>query len=76
MVTVVDDLPRNDAFPKELPDEARLHGGAVSDGRSGLPAGDLRKRVRELLLKKAFVVKVDDWRRSRASTNDPGHVRV
>lgn len=59
MVTVVDGLPRNDAFLKDLCQELKRAcgtGGAVSEGTIELQ-GDLRERVREFLLKKAFVVK-------------------
>jgi translation initiation factor 1 len=58
-VTVVDGLPRNDAFLKELCQELKRAcgtGGAISGGTIELQ-GDLRERVRELLLKKGFVVK-------------------
>jgi translation initiation factor 1 len=58
-VTVVDDLPRNAAFLKELSQELKRAcgtGGAVSEGAVELQ-GDLRDRIREVLLKKGFVVK-------------------
>ena len=58
-VTVVDGLPRNDAFLKELCQELKRAcgtGGAVLEGAIELQ-GDLRERVRELLLKRGFVVK-------------------
>lgn len=59
MVTVVYDLPRNDAFLKELCSELKKScgtGGAVAEGVIELQ-GDLRDRVRELLTKKGFRVK-------------------
>ena len=58
-VTVVDGLPRNAAFLKELCQELKRAcgtGGAVQDGAVELQ-GDLRERVRDVLLKKGFVVK-------------------
>jgi translation initiation factor 1 len=58
-VTVVYDLPRNAAFLKELCQELKKTcgtGGAVDDGAIELQ-GDLRDRVRELLMKKGFLVK-------------------
>jgi translation initiation factor 1 len=58
-VTVVDGLPRNDAFLKDLCQELKRAcgtGGTVVDGTVELQ-GDLRDRVRDVLLKKAFVVK-------------------
>ena len=58
-VTVVDGLPRNAAFLKELGQELKRAcgtGGAVSDGAIELQ-GDLRDRVRDVLVKKGFVVK-------------------
>jgi translation initiation factor 1 len=58
-VTVVDGLPRNDAFLKDLCQELKRAcgtGGTVVDGAVELQ-GDLRDRVRDVLLKKAFVVK-------------------
>ena len=58
-VTVVDGLPRNASFLKDLCQELKRAcgtGGAVGDGTVELQ-GDLRERVRELLLKKGFVVK-------------------
>jgi translation initiation factor 1 len=58
-VTVVYDLPRNAAFLKELCQELKRAcgtGGAVADCAVELQ-GDLRERVREVLLKKGFVVK-------------------
>jgi translation initiation factor 1 len=58
-VTVVYDLPRNDAFLKDLCRELKRAcstGGAVADGAIELQ-GDLRDRIRELLAKKGFVVK-------------------
>jgi translation initiation factor 1 len=58
-VTVVAGLPRNAVFLKELSQELKRAcgtGGTVSDDSIELQ-GDLRDRVREFLLKKAFVVK-------------------
>ena len=58
-VTVVDGLPRNAAFLKELCQELKRAcgtGGAVGDGAVELQ-GDLRDRIREFLMKKGFVVK-------------------
>lgn len=58
-VTVVDGLPRNAAFLKELCQELKRAcgtGGAVSDDTIELQ-GDLRDRVREYLIKKRFLVK-------------------
>ena len=59
MVTVVDGLPQNAAFLKELSQELKRAcgtGGTATDGAVELQ-GDLRDRVRELLLQKGFVVK-------------------
>ena len=58
-VTVVAGLPHNAAFLKELCQELKRAcgtGGAVTDDTIELQ-GDLRDRVREFLLQKAFVVK-------------------
>jgi translation initiation factor 1 len=58
-VTVVDGLPRNAAFLKELSQHLKRAcgtGGTVQDGGVELQ-GDLRERVRECLIKKGFVVK-------------------
>ena len=58
-VTVVDGLPRNAAFLKNLGQELKRAcgtGGAAEDGAIELQ-GDLRDRVRDVLLKKGFVVK-------------------
>jgi translation initiation factor 1 len=58
-VSVVDGLPRNGAFLKDLCQELKRAcgtGGAVADGAIELQ-GDLRERVREVLLKKGLVVK-------------------
>jgi translation initiation factor 1 len=58
-VTVVYDLPRNAAFLKALCQELKKTcgtGGAVEDGAIELQ-GDLRDRVRELLMTKGFLVK-------------------
>lgn len=59
IVTVVYDLPQNDAFLKELAQELKRAcgtGGAVADNTIELQ-GDLRNRVREYLLKKGWQVK-------------------
>jgi translation initiation factor 1 len=58
-VTVVDGLPQNAGFLKDLGQELKRAcgtGGTVIDGAVELQ-GDLRERVRECLLKKGFVVK-------------------
>jgi translation initiation factor 1 len=58
-VTVVYDLPRNAPFLKELCQELKRAcgtGGAVVDGTVEVQ-GDLRERVREILLKRGMVVK-------------------
>lgn len=58
-VTVVDGLPRNAAFLKELCQDLKRaagSGGAVRDGAVELQ-GDLRERVRDFLVKRGFVVK-------------------
>jgi len=58
-VTVVYDLPRNAAFLKELCQELKRGcgvGGAVRDDAVELQ-GDLRDRLRDLLVKKGFGVK-------------------
>jgi translation initiation factor 1 len=58
-VTVVDGLPQNAAFLKDLCQELKQAcgtGGTVIDGAVVLQ-GDLRERVRESLLKKGFAVK-------------------
>jgi translation initiation factor 1 len=58
-VTVVDGLPNNQAYLKELCQELKRAcgtGGAVADGTIELQ-GDLRDRVRELLVGKDFAVK-------------------
>ena len=58
-VTVVDGLPRNAAFLKELCSELKRAcgtGGAVVDGTVELQ-GDLRERVRAFLQKKGYLVK-------------------
>src|SRR5258708_16827571 len=58
-VTVVDGLPRNAAFLKELSQELKRAcgtGGAVLEDGVELQGG-LRERLRELLLKKEFIVK-------------------
>ncbi len=61
-VTVVDGLPRNAAFLKELCQELKRAcgtGGTAVAGDVGAVElqGDLRDRVRDVLLKKGFVVK-------------------
>ncbi len=59
-VTVVDGLPQNDAFLKELLQELKRAcgcGGAVRDGGVELQ-GDLRDRVRAYLTKQGHGVKV------------------
>jgi translation initiation factor 1 len=58
-VSVVGGLPRNAAFLEQLCQELKRAcgtGGAVGDGTIELQ-GDLRERIRELLLEKGFVVK-------------------
>ena len=58
-VTVVYDLPQNDAFLKELAQELKRTcgtGGAVAENTIELQ-GDLRDRVREYLVKKGWQVK-------------------
>jgi translation initiation factor 1 len=58
-VTVVDNLPNNAAFLKELSQELKRAcgtGGAVRDGGVELQ-GDLRDRVRGVLAKKGYIVK-------------------
>ena len=58
-VTVVAGLPHNAAFLKELCQELKRAcgtGGAVLEDGVELQ-GDLRERLRELLLKKEFIVK-------------------
>jgi translation initiation factor 1 len=58
-VSVVDGLPRNATFLRDLCQELKRAcgtGGAVIEGTIELQ-GDLLERLRELLLKKGFVVK-------------------
>lgn len=58
-VTVVDGLPQNAGFLRELSQELKRAcgtGGAVLAGGVELQ-GDLRERVREVLLKRGWVVK-------------------
>ncbi len=58
-VTVIDGLPRNAAFLKELSRELKRvcgTGGTVIDGGIELH-GDLRERVRDVLAQKGFAVK-------------------
>jgi len=59
MVTVVDGLPNNADFLKELIQELKRAcgtGGAAGDGLVELQ-GDLRDRIREVLRDKGFIVK-------------------
>ena len=59
MVTVIDGLPRNDPFLKELAQELKRScgtGGTVTEGIIELH-GDLRDRLREVLAQKGFTVK-------------------
>jgi translation initiation factor 1 len=59
MVTVVDGLPNNADFLKELSQELKRAcgtGGAVKDGTIELQ-GEFRDRLRELLAKKGYAVK-------------------
>ena len=59
VVTVVDGLPNNAAFLKDLSQELKRAcgaGGAAGEGCVELQ-GDLRDRVRDLLRSKGFVVK-------------------
>jgi translation initiation factor 1 len=58
-VTIVDGLPQNEAFLKDLCHELKRGcgtGGTVIDGAVELQ-GDLRDRVRESLVNKGFAVK-------------------
>jgi translation initiation factor 1 len=58
-MTVVYDLPQNAAFLKELAGELKRAcgtGGAVVDGGVEIQ-GDLRDRVRDVLVKKGWTVK-------------------
>jgi translation initiation factor 1 len=59
MVTVVDGLPRNETFLKELAQELKRTcgtGGTITDAGIELH-GDLRERLRAVLAQKGFVVK-------------------
>ena len=59
VVTVVYDLPRNAPFLQALTQELKRScgtGGTATDDTVELQ-GDLRNRVRELLLKKGYIVK-------------------
>jgi translation initiation factor 1 len=58
-VTVVDGLPRNAAFLKDLSQELkRACGAGGSMFETGVEVqGDMRERVRDFLLKKGFTVK-------------------
>ena len=58
-VTVVHGLPENDAFLKQLSQELKRAcgtGGTVVEGGIELQ-GDVRERVREVLIKRQYVVK-------------------
>ena len=58
-VTVVFDLPNNDAFLKELSGELKRAcgaGGTVAEGGVEIQ-GDVRDRVRDVLVKKGWTVK-------------------
>jgi translation initiation factor 1 len=58
-VTVVDGLPKNDAFLKELCAELKRlcgTGGAVREGCIELQ-GEHRERLRDVLAKRNFIVK-------------------
>ena len=58
-VTVVYDLPPNEAFLKELSQELKKAcgtGGAVADNTIELQ-GEMRDRVRDVLVKKGYIVK-------------------
>jgi translation initiation factor 1 len=59
MVTVVDGLPDNPAFLKDLSQELKRACGTGGSAGSGCVElqGDLRERVRELLAAKGYVVK-------------------
>ena len=59
-VTLVYDLPRNDAFLKDLCSELKRGcgaGGAVGDDGTVEIQGDLRERIRAMLVKKGYTVK-------------------
>lgn len=59
MVTVIDGLPHNDAFLRELATELKRScgtGGTIADHCIELH-GDLRERLREVLAQKGFTVK-------------------
>ena len=58
-VTVVDGLPRNEAFLEQLASELKRacgSGGTVAEGRVEIQ-GDQRERLRELLGKRGWTVK-------------------
>jgi translation initiation factor 1 len=61
VVTIVHGLPHNSAFLHTLCQELKRAcgtGGAVADGEGAIELqGDLRERLRELLLEKGFTVK-------------------
>ena len=59
MATVIYGLPRNEAFLKTLCQELKRScgaGGAVADDSIEIQ-GDLRDRIRELLVQKGYIVK-------------------
>jgi len=59
VVTVIDGLPRNDTFLKELAQELKRScgtGGTIVDGGIELH-GDLRDRVRDVLAGKGYAIK-------------------
>ena len=58
-VTIVDGLPQNDEFLKELSQELKRAcgtGGTVVDGGVELQ-GDLRPRVRDVLTRRGYIIK-------------------
>ncbi len=60
-MTVVYGLPENEAFLKQLCQELKRScgtGGAVVEGGVEIQ-GDLRERVRDVLLKKGYIVKAE-----------------
>ena len=59
MVTVIDGLPRNETFLRELAQELKRAcgtGGTVADDAIELH-GDLRERLRDLLAQKGFTIR-------------------